>query len=298
MNGSRNEMLPVSVGICVYNEEKNLASLLQSVISQKTIKSEIREIIVVSSGSTDRTNEIVNGFLKRNNKIKLFIQEKREGKASAVNLLLDIASHEIVVIANGDIIPGEDSIEKLVLPFYNPRVGMTGGRPVPLNDKNHLLGFTVHLLWNLHHRISLSNPKLGEFVAFRNIIRIPVDTAVDEAWIEAMIRKKGFELEYAPQAIVINRGPETIADFLMQRRRIWAGHLHIRQKTGYSLPTMNYLEIMVMILDDLKLDPKIVLYTAGAVILECMGRFLGFYDYHIRRKNPYIWDIVGTTKEL
>lgn len=298
MNESKNEMLPVSIGICVYNEEMNIARLLQSVISQKTIKSDIREIIVVSSGSTDSTNEIVSGFLKKNNKIKLFIQEKREGKASAVNLFFENARNEIVVLVNGDIILKEDSIENLVLPFQNPRVGMTGGHPVPLNDKDHLIGFTVHLLWNLHHRISLRDPKLGEVVALRNLIRIPVDTAVDEAWMEAIIRKKGFELKYVPEAVVFNRGPETVSDFLKQRRRISAGHLQIRQKTGYTPSTMNYLEIIGIILNDLKLEPETVFYTAGAVILELIGRSLGFYDYYIRRKNPYIWDMVGTTKEL
>lgn len=298
MNGSINGMLQVSIGICVYNEEKNITRLLESVISQKTIDSEIREIIVVSSGSTDRTNEIVNSFLKRNYKIKLFIQEKREGKASAVNLFFENARCGLVVIVNGDIILREDSIEKLVMPFYDQEVGMTGGHPVPINDKDNLIGSTVHLLWNLHHKISLRNPKLGELVALRNIIRIPVDTAVDEAWMEAIIRKKGLKLIYVPEAIVFNRGPETVSDFLKQRRRISAGHLQIKQKTGYAPSTMNYLEVLAMILKDLKLEPRTILYAAGAILLEFTGQLLGFYDYYIRRKNPYIWEIAGTTKEL
>ena len=70
------------------------------------------------------------------------------------------------------------------------------------------------------------SPKLGEIVAFRNVIpRIPLDTAVDELSIQALITQLGYQLVYEPEAVVYNRGPATVGDFLRQRRRIYAGHL-------------------------------------------------------------------------
>ncbi len=295
---SSKNQLPVSIGVCIYNEEKNIAQLLRSLLAQKTDAVEIREIIIISSGSTDRTDAIVSDFLKSSANFKLLIQKKREGKASALNLFFEHASHEILAIVNGDIILKEDTIEKLVSPLHDQGVGMTGGHPIPLNDKNRLTGFTVHLLWNLHHLISLRNPKLGEIIALRNVVQIPDDTAVDEAWIEAIIKSKGFRILYVPEAIVYNRGPETISDFLKQRRRIFAGHLHIRRKTGYRLSTMDSLDILLLTLKSLKFDIKDILYTPGAILLELIGRALGFYDFYIRKRNPYIWDAIRTTKEV
>ncbi len=295
---SSKNQLPVSIGVCVYNEEKNIAQLLNSLLAQKTNVVEIREIIIISSGSTDRTDAIVSDFLKSSANFELLIQKKREGKASALNLFFEHASYEILAIVNGDIILKDDTIEKLVSPLHDQGIGMTGGHPVPVNDRNRLIGFTDHLLWNLHHLIALRNPKLGEIIALRNVVRIPNDTAVDEAWIEAIIKSKGFRILYVPEAIVYNRGPETISDFLKQRRRIFAGHLHIRRKTGYRLSTMNSLDILLLTLKSLKFNIRDILYTPGAILLELMGRVLGFYDFYIRKRNPYIWDAIRTTKEI
>ncbi len=295
---SSKNQLPVSIGICVYNEEKNIAQLLRSLLAQKTDTIEIREIIIISSGSTDRTDAIVSDFLKSSTNFELLIQKKREGKASALNLFFEHASYEILAIVNGDIILKDDTIEKLISPLHDPAVGMTGGRPVPVNDRNRLIGFTDHLLWNLHHHISLRNPKLGEIIAMRNVVRIPNDTAVDEAWIEAIMKSKGFRVLYAPEAIVSNRGPETISDFLKQRRRIFAGHLHIKRKTGYRISTMDSFNAILLMPKCVKFGFRAVMYIPGAIFLEFMGRALGFYDFYIRKRNPYIWDAIRTTKEI
>lgn len=292
------EKVSISIGVCVYDEEKNIRSLLNSLLNQKTTKS-IKEIIVVSSACSDRTDEIIeNDFLPSYPEIVLLKQEKREGKASAVNLFLEHASGDIVVVESGDTIPAEDTIENLTEPFKNPMIGMVGGRPIPVNDPNTFMGFTVHLLWDLHHKLALKHPKLGELVAFRkNLIKkIPTDTAVDEAFIEALVKEKGYELKYAPNAIVYNKGPETISDFLKQRRRIFAGHLHLKKTNGY-MPSSMKLNILKLTFEVIKFNPKEILWLFGAMFLESYGRLLGSYDFFIKNKNPFIWDIANTTKD-
>ena len=115
---------------------------------------------------------------------------------------------------SGDAIPHKDTVEKLVLPFADQNVGMTGTHPVPINPKDSFIGFAVHMLWGLHHQMALQSPKLGEMVAFRNVVRgIPKESAVDEASIEVEIRKSGYELRYVADAYITNKGPENIKDF-------------------------------------------------------------------------------------
>ena len=178
-------MLSITIGVCAYNEEKNIEKLLRSLSHQKTDDGIIiQEIIVVSSACRDRTDDIVRSFMKKDKKIRFFTQEKREGKASAVNIILSNAVGDIIVLAGADIILPHGTINKLVLPFYETNIGMTGGHPVPVDSKKTFIGFTSHLLWELHHKLALRDPKLGEIVAFKNIINeIPVNTAVDEASI-------------------------------------------------------------------------------------------------------------------
>jgi poly-beta-1,6-N-acetyl-D-glucosamine synthase len=290
--------LTVSIGICAYNEEKNIGRLLDALLRQKTEQSQIQEIYVVSSGSTDRTDEIVGKFSLKDSRIKLLGQKKREGKASAINLFLENAHGDVLILESGDTIPLDDTIEMLVAPFNNSNVGMTGGHPLPVNDRRTFIGFTVHFLWELHHQLALMSPKLGELVAFRNVIKsIPKDTAVDEACIEARIRESGLELRYVPEALVYNKGPENIEDFLSQRRRIYAGHMHLLNTTGYS-PSSMQAQTVLRALFGVDLTIREMLYAVGAMVLEMYGRTLGAYDFQVKKKNPYIWDMANTTKEV
>ncbi len=52
-------------------------------------------------------------------------------------------------------------------------------------------------------------------------------------------------IHYAGDAIVFNRGPESLRDYLTQRRRIVAGHLHLRRTQGYSVASHRYDVILL-----------------------------------------------------
>lgn len=221
-----NNKLKCSIGVFAYNEEKNIAKVLEALLNQKCESVDIDEIIVVSSASTDQTDAIVKAMADKNNLIQLIQESQRNGKSSAINQFLKIAKSDILVIESADTIPEYDTVEKLVLPFKNPKIGMTGGRPVPENSKDTLIGFAVNLLWSLHHEMAMNSPKLGEMVAFRKIFdQIPNQSAVDEASIEALVKKGNLDLLYIANAIIHNKGPENLSDFIKQRRRIAAGHL-------------------------------------------------------------------------
>jgi len=191
---------PCSIGIMAHNEEANIKALLQSIFSQALSACEITEIIVVSSGSSDNTEVIVGQFLKIDSRIKLIIQQKRLGKASAINLFLSNAKNNIAVLVNSDTVLDEHAIELLIRAFANHQVGAAGGHPVPINSADTFTGYCSRLLWNLHHRISLKVPKIGELAAIRKDIinTIPEETAVDEVCLEAIAKKKGYELTYVP----------------------------------------------------------------------------------------------------
>jgi biofilm PGA synthesis N-glycosyltransferase PgaC len=293
--------ITTSIGICANNEERNISKLLDALLSQQTTVVDIIQIIVVSY-STDRTNEIVEKYGKLDDRIKLVRQEKREGKASAVNMFLKEAVGDVLVLESADTIPQKYAIEKLVKPFLNLKIGVTGGRPIPTNNRRKFMGFVSYLLWKMHHEISteyIDNPKFGEIIAFRNVVKkIPNDTAVDEAWIEIAIRKKGFSLHYVPASIVYNHGPESVTDFLRQRRRIYAGHLILKEKIGAKVSTMEVPKILRIMPRLVGFNSKELLFFFGAVLLEVYGRFLGAYDFYVKKRNPYVWDIAASTKEV
>jgi biofilm PGA synthesis N-glycosyltransferase PgaC len=292
-------MFKVSLGIMAYNEEANIGELLHAVVNQKFHRDELSEIFVVASGCTDRTVEIVNKFAQRDSRIKPLVQIRREGKASAINLFLDHATGEIIILESGDTIPDPETFQRLIEPFSDSNVGMTGAHPIPVNSKNTFVGFVVNLMWNLHHKIALATPKLGELVAFRSMVKaIPKDTAVDEASIEAIVRDEGYTLRYVPDAIVHNKGPESIMDFIKQRRRITVGHKHLMHEQDYEVSTSSPWKIFGILLGENPGGFRNSVWMVGAIGLEMVGRFLGYYDFHIKKRNPYVWDIASSTKKL
>jgi len=291
--------MKVSIGVCAYNEEKNIKKLLTSLINQKTNKIKIDEIFVVSSACTDNTNNIVREFEKKDKRVKLIDQKEREGKSSAINLFLKNAKNEILVLESGDTVPEENTIERLCIPFEKEEVGMTGSRPIPVNRDNNFMGFVVNFFWKLHHEIAMENPKCGELVAFRDFVKeIPKESAVDEASIEAIVREKGYKLEYVPNAVVRNKGPETVKDFLIQRRRINAGHVWLEKVQKHTVSTDDLGKVIKLVARNFSLNPKKNLWIVMAMAIEAYGKFLGKYDYYIKNKNPYIWNIAKSTKEL
>lgn len=292
-------MIRCCVATMAYNEEANIGTMLESLCQQQLQTVSIAEIVVVASGCIDHTEDIVREFCQRDSRIRLISEARREGKSAAVNTLLRNTREEVIVLANADNILASDAIENLVAPFEDPDVGMTAGRPIPTNDPSTFMGFAVHLLWTLHHQISLRRPKMGELIAFRNFFRqIPCDSAVDEASIEPLIRGQGLRLLYAPDAVVYNRGPETAEDYMRQRRRIYAGHVYVRDTIGYRVSTMKSLRILQLLLTEpgMKRDWRYFLWAPAVVALEAWARFRGILDYRLWKRKHAVWEVVETTK--
>ncbi len=289
-----------SIGITAYNEEANIGKLLQQILDQRLDKVTITEIVVVASGCTDGTEAIAREFAGRDGRIRLLTQEKREGKASAMNFFIREAAEDVLILCSADLQPDLDAVEQLIAPFANPEMGMTGCQPVPVNDENTFMGFAVHLQWALHHQLNMSGGfKGGEMVGFRRLFeRIPYHTAVDEASIEPIVRGQGYLVQYCPAAVVYNKGPENVADFLRQRRRIYAGHLDLQKLLGYKVSTMSGPKIISLLLKHMDWRPKRFVWTWAVVMLEVYGRFLGWRDYKTGAKNHTVWEIATTTKEL
>jgi biofilm PGA synthesis N-glycosyltransferase PgaC len=136
-------------------------------------------------------------------------------------------------------------------------------------------------------------------VAFRKVIdAIPVDSAVDEASIESLIILNGYKLHYAGDAVVYNKGSETVEDFVKQRRRCYAGHCYLRSRYKYTVSSMNFFLTFSLFLKTMKNFIRNFFWIWGAMFLEGYARVVGYYDYYVRHKNPYIWDVSESTKDL
>ena len=291
--------LSCCVGLFAHNEEANIGFCISAVLAQKLDRVRIGEIAVVVSGSTDRTAEIAAGIQKKDPRVKLLLQDRREGKASAVNLFIEETTEPICVIESADTILEPDAIEHLVRPFADPRVGMTGARPIPVNPPTGFVGRLVNFNWDRTHALSLRSPRLGECVAYRRFFdAIARDTAVEEAYVEALVRQAGLEIRYVPEAVVRNRGPASLRSYIRQSRRYVAGHFDLKRRFGYTVSSLKLGPLSQTLLDGLRGSPTDLPWKVAAMGVEAWGRALGTYDYFVRRRNPFIWEESEDTKVL
>ena len=300
---NQTDKMRCSVGITAHNEEANIGRLLEAMLNQSLDHVEISEIIVVASGCTDNTCDIVREFEARDPRIKLLTQDQREGKVSAVNVFLKHAQQEICVLESGDTLPGEDSVENLVRMFRDPQVGMTGAHKAPVNVPDHVIGYLSHLRLTLEHSLCLEIPRLGEMIAFRKVFdQIPPDVAMDEAFVEALMIKRGLQVRYAPNAMVYNMGPETFSDFVRQRRRNYAGHLHLKHKYGYRVSSLDNVRVARLALSEawgaIRRTISLLYVLSALAAIEIYSRILGSYDYYVKGDKHVVWDMAWTTKEV
>jgi poly-beta-1,6-N-acetyl-D-glucosamine synthase len=295
MDGSmtRHKGLTIAVGVFAHNEEQNIENTVISILGSKLELVKIKEIVVVSSGSNDRTNQIVRGLMKHDKRIKLLDEAERNGKSAAINIFLEYTTAPIVVTVSADVRVSKKAIEEICRPFLNPDIGMVGAHPVPMNCAHSQIGREVKLLWELHHQISLIQPKCGEMVAFRNIIRqIPPNSAVDEATVEVLLRMIGYSVAYAPLAVVFNKGPLTLDDFFTQRRRVMAGHQWVFTTYNYRVSTMTPTLLIQAVLRMAVNKPQVLGPLVKLMSLEVMAQAMGWIDFYIFGRNPFNWKMI------
>lgn len=298
--------LKFSVGIPAYNEEGNIGNLLRNLLEQPLAESlKMERIVVEASGSTDRTPEIVRGYANRHSEVELITEETRRGKSSSFNTILNRVDEELLIYMSADNLPAKGSLNELLLPFLKgDRIGGVTGRPLPINNPDTFWGYISHLIWRLHHEMCLrQRVKLsGEFCAVRCgvVNEIPHRTINDDVYLEWLIRKRHYDIVYAPKAISLMRGPNNLRDFINQRRRVAGGHLQIHHEvTGrqYMSPTYDFVKVFPVIPHAINPSPKGLFWSLTASILEAYSHILARYD-KIRGRMHYTWKIAPSTKKV
>jgi len=113
----------------------------------------------------------------------------------------------------------------------------------------------------------------------------PENTATDEPAIEALVVAKGYRLLYTPKAIVYNRGPERMEEFLAQRRRIFAGQVRIALRYGYFTSSLNIRHVIPIVFYEIRNYPRFFVWTLAAMAVESRARLLGLWDGLRRRED-------------
>ncbi|HXH21139.1 MAG TPA: glycosyltransferase [Dehalococcoidia bacterium] len=286
----------VTAAVCAYNEAGSIGQLLETLLERDA--GSFDELIAVSSGSSDGTDEIIAGFAARYPKLVAVREPERRGKASAVNEALARASGELVLLIDGDCLPAEGCLQALLACFQDERVGGAGSRNVVVNGDAGVVARASAAMWEMHHKVCLSRPVLGgDIIAFRRVVEsIPAGAVNDDYVIEAALRSRGYRIAYAAEARVLMRAPETARDFLRQRRRIHAG-FRAETRRGLVKATQDPRLAARAAFDLVRREPRRAAAVAALLALELAARVSVVADALAGRSAYYsAWEPAPTTK--
>lgn len=128
---SSSKKLTVSVGISAYNEQDVVQRLLRQVINQETNGFVLKEVVVSSDGSSDKT--VAQAKRVKSRKIRVWDNKDRKGKSARMNEFFQKLKTDIVIILDADIVLTHSRIlQELVTTFIqNPSVSLVSGVVTP-----------------------------------------------------------------------------------------------------------------------------------------------------------------------
>jgi cellulose synthase/poly-beta-1,6-N-acetylglucosamine synthase-like glycosyltransferase/peptidoglycan/xylan/chitin deacetylase (PgdA/CDA1 family) len=231
---------PVTVIVPAYNEAAGIEPAVRSLAASDIPV----EVIVVDDGSTDDTSAIVESLALPN---VVLIRQDNAGKPAALNAGIAAASHDLVVMVDGDTVFEPDTVRRLIQPFADPRIGAVSGNAKVAN-RSGLLGRWQHIEYvvgfNLDRRmydLAECMPTVpGAVGGFRRSALVEVGgvseaTLAEDTDLTMALCRRGWRVVYEPTAIAWTEAPASVGALWRQRYRWSYGTMQAMWKHRGSL---------------------------------------------------------------
>ena len=207
----------------------------------------IKEIIIVSDGSTDGTAELLAG--QRNPRLTTIILTEHGGKAVAVNAGMARATGDVILFV--DIRPeiAAGAIQQLVSNFADPSVGCVAGELILRNESHDAASAAVSgVYWRYEKWIRTSESIFaspvgvyGGFYAIRRELAVPQPPGMilDDMFQPLSMIRHGYRSVLDPQAYVHDTWPTEIEKEFHRKVRTLAGNFQLFQLAPWTLTPRN-----------------------------------------------------------
>jgi poly-beta-1,6-N-acetyl-D-glucosamine synthase len=223
------QLRTVSVIVVVYNGENFLADKLESILNQ-TYPQDRMQVLVISDGSTDRTDEIARGFSARGVRL---LRVPHGGKPAALNAAVPEAEGEILVLTDVRQVLDSNAVAYLLACFADPHVGaVSGDMSVRSGDREES---NVGLYWRyerwIRKQLAAVDSMMGATGPFYAIRRelfrpMPPDTLLDDMFVPLDAFFRGYRLVLEENAKAYDY-PTDIRTEFRRKVRTLAGNYQI-----------------------------------------------------------------------
>jgi biofilm PGA synthesis N-glycosyltransferase PgaC len=197
----------ISIVMVVRNEEAILAEKLRN-LQELDCPGERRQIVVVSDGSSDATDAILQTAAQSPQVLALCNQLSR-GKAAGLNDGIAMAHGDVVVFTDARQEIEKGALRLLTENFADPDVGAASGELMLGDRKGGESGRGMGVYWRIEKQVRQLESNggsvvgaTGAFYAVRRklLCEIPAGTILDDVLIPMNVARQGFRVIFDPRA--------------------------------------------------------------------------------------------------
>lgn len=215
----------VSIIISAFNEEDHIGDTIENKLHQDYPKEKL-EIIVVSDGSSDETDEIVQRYTYQG--VRLIRQEPRSGKTVALNRAVSEAAGEIIVFSDANSMWERDTVAKLVRNFSEPEVGYVTGKMVYTDPDGTLVGDGCSTYMKYENFLRVQESRAGSVVGVdggvdavrKALYREMNPDQLPDFVLPLRVVEQGYRVVYEPEAILKESALKSSGDEYRMRVRV------------------------------------------------------------------------------
>ncbi|NJO94283.1 MAG: glycosyltransferase [Hydrococcus sp. RM1_1_31] len=238
----------VSVIVPIYNGEADLPDLIECLGAQTYPRDRV-EYLLVNNNSSDRTAQILEIAAAQPSTEGLTLQALTENEIqssyAARNKAIRVAQGDILAFTDADCRPLPDWLEKLVIPFSKPDVGIVVGELAALPGNTILEKYAeryelMSQKWLVEHpfcpygqtaNIAIRKQIFEKIGLFRPHLTTGGDA--DICW--RIQKETDWKLDYAPQAIIRHRHRSNLKNFQSQWKRYGTSNRYLNELHGVDL---------------------------------------------------------------
>lgn len=218
----------VTIVIAAYNEHRHIAATIENKLALDYPPDKL-SIIVVSDESTDGTDDIVARYAREYpERVRLLRQTPRNGKTSALNLAMPLATGEIVVFSDANSLYDRGALRALVANFADPSVGYVTGRIEYANAGSSAIGGGSSKFMSYEHLLRLQETLIGSVVGVdggidavrRSLYRPMRHDQLPDFVLPLRVVEQGYRVVYSPDALLVEEALTKDRDEFRMRVRV------------------------------------------------------------------------------
>jgi biofilm PGA synthesis N-glycosyltransferase PgaC len=275
----------VSIVMAVRNGEKLLERKLKSILALNYPR-ELMEVVVVSDGSEDRTDDIARSFESQGVR---FLRVPHGGKAAALNTAVPLVTNEIVLFNDVRQTLDADSLRNAMACFGDPEVGAATAATFIREGETHE-EYSTGLYWRYELWMRMQMTRIdstfgctGAFYAIRRSLwtPFPPNTLLDDVYLPLTAFFKGYRIVLEPTSKIYDF-PTALESEFRRKVRLQAGLYQMLQLMPELLTSRNRMRLHFL---SGKYGRLIVPYCMIAIALATIGL-------------PPVWRGVAATAQL